>query len=306
MKNKMLPFLFSTLVLAGCSTIQENVANVDQADLRYLPDWRLGNIQEKKDPELHRRERDFARFSWSYAIASDVVYEDAEHIPFAENETWTQLDIDQEDLLSTGFYGKSWVRTLPDNTSELVVSFRGTDSAVDFFRGNFVFVPYIFGTTQFDAAMQFTDDAISAAKKQHIGYSKLVLVGHSLGGGLAQYVQPFKENSLAVVFNPSPNKGRIYSLFSSHVSDINAVRLYEDGEALEFVRWLALDFDIEPDQSPMEEGERTIWLDFFTSGAFEGHGIKDFTMALVKLAAEDGDTEAKSVVDVLKKRRKEG
>lgn len=306
MYKKLASIALTAILIAACSSTPEKTGDYAKADLRDLPDWRLGPVDNKPGKDAHIRERAFATFSYPYAIASDVVYEDPEQIPFPIKENWLDLKINQDDLLSDGFYARAWIRTLSDESKELVVTFRGTDAPNDFWNGNLAVIPFIFGTTQFDAAIEFTNDSIAKAKEMGVEYKQLVLAGHSLGGGLAQYVQVFTENSLAVVFNASPNKGRLYSLFSSHVSDVNSVRLYENGEVLKYFRWALLDFDTSFDKTPEGEGERTIWLDFFTDGAFDGHGIQDFAMALVKLAAEAGDDGAKSVVKTLKDRRPAG
>lgn len=203
----------------------------------------------------------------------------------------------KEKDIKIGFYAKSWLK-VKGECKTLVASFRGTDSVwKDFFKGNFVFFPHPIGGTQFDAALDFVDRTI----KDTISYDKIIFTGHSLGGGLAQYAQRFYKNSKAIVFDSSPNKGRIYSLFSKKY-DPNTVRVYEKGEILELPRKL-LDADRKWDWTPNKTGKSTIWMDFFSDGALDGHNMSDLAMSLVRVAASAGDKEALNVIKSLEDKR---
>ncbi|WP_288129734.1 Mbeg1-like protein [Microbulbifer sp.] len=279
-------------------------------DTRELPDF-WHEKSDKQNTEVYlERERVFSKYSWKYAIASSIVYEPEVHeepFPDIESLGWTNI------LCSTktdhcikneepeiGFYADAWVT----DSHELVISFRGTDSLwKDFLKGNLVIAPLIFGRTQFNAALDFSTAIIEQAKMDELEFNRITFTGHSLGGGLAQYSQRFFEDAKSIVFDPSPNRGRIISLFTrSDSQPYNATRVYEKGEILELLR-KGLDPDINFDWAPDKTGKSTIWMDFYTDDPVKAHSIRDLAMSLVKVSAIDGHHEARKYMDIIRSKR---
>ena len=273
-------------------------------DLRELPCFWFST--EKTDTQYKETlmSQEFANESFVYAIAAFDVYEkptlEKESIPFPSSEDWSEIVLVQ-DIPETGFYAKSYIRKTTNGDRELVISFRGTSGEIeDWTRGNLFFTNLFFTDNQFDNALDFTNDSIEIAEKNG-GYNSLVFVGHSLGGGLAQYSQRFYKTSRAVVFDSSPNRGRIYSIFNK-LYPIDSLRIYERGEVLDYLR-KPLDFDAGYDEKPTGPGKKTRWMSFYSGGPASQHDMQDFAINLVKVAASTGNKDALDIIENLEKDR---
>jgi len=266
------------------------------------------DLDLSKDRVLSLEERKYAIISWVYSAVADRVYLEPENLCFPFDEKWREVRVSPEKVAkmsNNGFFAQAWHRTRASGERELIVAYRGTDSVDDFWYGNFSFFENPLSVSQFDSAIEFRDLVISETKKNgELTFDYMVFVGHSLGGGLAQYAQDFTENSKAFVFNASPNRGRLYSLFRAHKSHKFVTRLYEKGEILKWPRWLLFDFDSSDNSNPGGPGMNTRWFQFYEDHLIENHNMKDFSAALTKLAAVAGDQQAIAVIDYLKRRRR--
>ncbi|MDO6560267.1 Mbeg1-like protein [Paraglaciecola chathamensis] len=286
--------IMMTLIVSGCSS----TPTVEQQSLDLRPlhaSWTDGS--DKGVP----RAKLFADSVSIYAIAAYDVYDDSpiliEQIPFPKNEKWTQLLPNKGLEEDIGFAAKAWLRELNDQTKELVISYRGTDDFwKDFFNANLIFVKNPLDRTQFDAALEFAMAVKQAV--DGINISKTIITGHSLGGGLAEYVQRLYPESMAVTFDTSPNQGRLYSIFTSKY-DKNVIRVYEKGEILQYLRY-ALSPDLVWDEIPTEEGTRTIWYQFYNSNPLLAHGMRDLAISLIKVSALNNNASATSVLNQVK------
>ncbi len=250
--------------------------------------------------------QNFAKASFVYAIAANDAYEKpsslSESIPFPSSEKWLP-EILSRNIPKTGFFAKSWVRRTNTGAKELVISYRGTSGDVeDWTRGNFFITNLFFIDNQFDNAFEFAKDSVNKSKERN-GFDSIVFTGHSLGGGLAQYVQRYFKDSRAIVFDSSPNKGRIYSIFDWNKYPDNSLRIYEKGEVLEYIR-KPLDFDAGYDESPFGVGKKTRWMSFYQGGPVAQHDMQDFAISLVKVAASTGHMDALDVIKQLEIKRK--
>ena len=281
-------------------------------DTRRLPDfWHIPPEDEATQKYLDR-EREFSKYSWKFAIASSIVYAAKDHeepLPQLKKLGWTNIRCStkentcvENEESDIGFYANAWIT---DNR-ELTISFRGTDSIwKDFFKGNLVVAPKIFGRTQFDAALDFSNSIITQAETDELRYDSIVFTGHSLGGGLAQYSQRFFKKSQSIVFDPSPNRGRLFTLFSKGPRyPYNSTRVYEKGEILELLR-KGIDPDLNFDWSPGKSGKSTIWLDFYADGPQRGHSIRDLAMSLTKVSAIAGSNDASRYLNKIQTSRRE-
>jgi hypothetical protein len=303
----------NNFVNSGCETMTEypeySSAPASQiskktVDLRELPCFWFST--EKTDTQYKETliSQKFAVESFVYAIAAFDAYEkptsEKESIPFPSSEDWSEIVL-VNDTPETGFYAKSYIRKTKNGDRELVIAFRGTSGEIeDWTRGNLFFTNLFFIDNQFDNALDFTNDSIKLAEKNG-GYNSLVFVGHSLGGGLAQYAQRYYKTSRAVVFDSSPNRGRIYSIFDK-LYPIDSLRIYERGEVLDYLR-KPLDFDAGYDEKPTGPGKKTRWMSFYSGGPVSQHDMQDFAINLVKVAASTGNEDALNIIEKLEKDR---
>jgi hypothetical protein len=274
-------------------------AGLPYADLRPLMDhW-----DPSKKPRNLKRPAEFAKYSYPYAIASVKAYDaspEEAFIHFPVGEVWDPYEKCHYTEECIGFAAKSWLRKKPGGTRELVIAFRGTQFTQwsDWRYANFVPISQACCHNQYKAALFYAKSVVTSAGADRSGI-RVILTGHSLGGGLAEYCQRFIQNSEAVTFDPSPNQGVLYALGRRETRK-DAVRVYERGEILAFFRYIGSP-DIKRECSPEGEGVRAIWLDFYNSDPLSAHSIHDLAMSLVKVADLNGDAGAKSVHDQMKR-----
>jgi hypothetical protein len=288
---KIIILLFFSLSLFACVTTDlsrydpawETIGSNKPVDLRSLnPSW----FGEKGEQRATLRSKSFALETSIYSIAAYEVYDKCfiayESIPFPRIERWQPLAPDRRHL-NTGFFARSWLRTKANGKQEVVIVFRGTNPSelADWTRGNLVLTNFGIFDDQYGQALAYTRTLLSDMPSIDVK-----LVGHSLGGGLAQFVQRYIPQSQAIVFAPSPNKGRLRSLFyKNSVSPSNSIRIFEKGEFLQFFRWpLDPDFDFGSD-TLTSEGMKTRWIDGYIGNPISQHDLQDFSLLLLKIAA---------------------
>ena len=104
-----------------------------------------------------------------------------------------------------------------------VISFKGTDEKIDWLTGNFaagISIPY-------KSAKKHVKDYI----KKHPG-RKVIVTGHSLGGGIALSVSLW-EGVDAYVFNSSP---RVFDGLKNHAEHAVRKAIYQEGDILQKIR----------------------------------------------------------------------
>ena len=284
----------------ACSTITPKPLHTEK----------LNDSWVNSQTDAYLRARLFADRVAIYSILAVDVYDKdkslVEPIPFPKNEKFVAIlpnDGLEEDI---GFRGKAWLRYKNEKESipEVVIVFRGTQPLElnDWTRGNLAFFKGLY-RTQFDAALDFSIRVKQHLKKSNQHFTKVVLVGHSLGGGLAEYVQRFFKESKAVAFNTSPNTGTIYSLFSDKYEK-DVIRVHEKGEILQYLRSIA-SLDFKWDETPDESDDvKTVWLDFFFSLPFAAHDMRDFSMKLIQASEIEGNISSSNVMNQIRESMK--
>lgn len=107
-----------------------------------------------------------------------------------------------------------------NETNTLIISFRGTEGLKDWWYGNLL-------ASQNESGLNLFDQL----KKEYSSDTKFVVVGHSLGGGIALEVSLKRENVDAYVFNTSPRfSADGYNIENKRVS------IVEHGEVLKALR----------------------------------------------------------------------
>ena len=305
---KMIPFLLSVF-LNSCSSKYKS-ADIRDLGISWHPSpQKLAEIKGTKyDPT---RVRAFANYSAIYAIPTVAVYDTCsrkeEQIPFPDTEKWDEI-LPREVGISAkkGFAARAWIRSKRGQPKEVVIAYRGTSGVgegifKDFYYANLVPLTGAIMKNQYDLAYEYALKVKNTLPKKHTNLP-IVLTGHSLGGGLAEYVQRMLPGSKSITFDTSPNQGRLYSLFRKKTNKREAVRIYEKGEILSYFRYL-LSPDLKLEDTPLGSGVRAARFDFYRGGPFKQHGSHDLCMALIRVSASTGNCEAVSVIKQLELRR---
>ena len=155
-----------------------------------------------------------------------------------------QLSPDPADVVNdsrTSLYLEVWEKASTDSVDVAVV-FRGTNDLKDWWSNLRWFTRFIpIGWDQYTCVRREIPNIVDRAKARH-GSVRMITVGHSLGGGLAQqaaYAHP--EIKYAVAFDPSPVTG--FRSVPKAARDANRKgiaidRVYERGEILAYLRTL--------------------------------------------------------------------
>jgi hypothetical protein len=157
--------------------------------------------------------REAAQESFIYAQMAANTYGDP--IQFKLPREYSLIDMKGND--SIGFAYSIYKN---NETNTLIISFRGTEGFKDWWYGNLL-------TSQNKSGLALFDQL----KTEYPNDTKFVVVGHSLGGGIALEVSLKRENVEAYVFNTSPR-------FSADGYDIKnkRVSIVEHGEVLKALR----------------------------------------------------------------------
>lgn len=133
---------------------------------------------------------------------------------------------------------------IDDDTINVAIVFRGTDSLPDW-KANFRWFFKLFdGVTydHYDQLALISHSIVDSIKSNYTNQSiKIISIGHSLGGGLAQYMAyAIPEINHVYTFNSSPVTAyysvKLKALRNENKKNAVIYRLYESGEALTFIR----------------------------------------------------------------------
>lgn len=236
-------FLCILVGLAGCGPAKEKLTGCD-----HYSGW-CNEIRE------------LAKQSWKYGQLSKNVYKD--EFQFDISHLYVRIEDFQKEEID--FYSTLF----RDRTSgEYVLVFRGTDSPVDWKTGN-----NPFKQQQNIYALEVYDEI----KKKH-GMKEIIVVGHSLGGGIAIHISLNRENATAYSFNGSP-------VFKNHGNEENKrFSIVENGEILKLLRF------------PGREATQ-LYTSIGCSGGnpLTQHDMKSLALCLTQIAAIESEEAKKSL-----------
>ena len=171
---------------------------------------------------------------------------------------------------------------------EAVIAFRGTvPGSVGDWVSNFHW--FIRALPVYDQYDQVRDhiggfiDQIEAQPCYRKNVTRIVTLGHSLGGGLAQiaaYADPRVRRIYA--FDPSPVTGYSSGGLThrdENVRGLRSERIYEHGEILAYLRYFARQFT---PPTPCNPRIVNVRFDVLRGSALDQHGIDDLTSAFLR------------------------
>lgn len=164
-----------------------------------------------------------------YAMMASNSYHKDDRVRFdVEKNGWIQVDESGKQTTKPTkkhpLSGLAYDIYEKQGTDEVVFAIRGTDSKADYLTANFAVPPFSFQYREVNK--EFGEYIKNHPKK------KVIVTGHSLGGGLALSVSVHYGVD-AITFDPSP---RIFDGLGDHHLPAKRVVIYEGGEILEKVR----------------------------------------------------------------------
>ena len=190
------------------------------------------------------------KYLYDYARLSEIVYENHDGGNTTKYRSWTKLDIkprfyqDPEKINLSGLYYEVWKTERPNDKNLVSIVFKGTSSKNDW-DTNFRWLRRVISqqfSDYYDQLNIIADDIISEINTQVKNEPvEITSAGHSLGGGMAQFMAyRIKKIKKVYAFNSSPVTG-YYDIETAESLDQNKkgcriYRIYESGEALTYIR----------------------------------------------------------------------
>ncbi len=216
-----------------------------------------------------------------YAMMASNTYhkQDRTYFP-VEDLGWVRVDLDGNPALENeNSYSPCWLGRIFSSLQYdiwvnkqqriAVIAFKGTDEKIDWLDGNLaigVSIPYKSAKKHVKNYMQKHPD------------QKVVVTGHSLGGGLALSVSLW-EGVDAYAFNSSP---RVFDGFENHAAPAVRTAIYQEGDILQKLRRVSPKFlETVP--------EKDIIKTNFKYGEESNHRADLLAEGILRCATDDAD-----------------
>lgn len=253
------------------------------------------------EKEIAERAKKFLR-AWQYQFGSDRYLR-----CFDEADTYCQQQLGWTLPIGGGPAFQVWARTRyphrkHDACSEVSIAFRGTTGFVPDWITNADVVTHYFADDYY-VQLQRNVDAVIRKITQLDCYKRarqkpqIVSVGHSLGGGLAQFAalanKPTDPRIAKVfAFNSSPFTGASLierTTLSNNAAQLEIDRIYQSGEVLENIRKVSDKLELRStfprSSSPCRPRVRTVRFDAFEAPNSIGlHGMATLAAQTVQLS----------------------
>ena len=188
--------------------------------------------------------------------------------------------------------------------NEIVVAFRGTDfDQMNDWISNFRWLRRLFPQTfdQYAQVHLYISEILDKAVKTHgVSDPRIVSVGHSLGGGLAQQAAYADKRIRKVyAFNPSIVTGFRASgeAARKNAEGLEIDRIYQRGEILAFVRFAGARIVRPPSANPQVKLVRFNFL--ADRGWVYRHGINVLSLGLLAVAGAPAEWEARKTSQLI-------
>lgn len=184
--------------------------------------------------------RDWAPRYHEYAALAAIAYGAGTGVATPPGWAKSANPQDTVDDRASGLYFEVWEKTA-GSVAEVAVVFRGTSEPKDWWSNARFITRYVpIGWDQYDQVRRLIAGVVDRAKARHGQRLRMVTVGHSLGGGLAQqaaYAHPGIKQVFA--FDSSPLTGYQSVPVAERAINQRGIRIdrvYEKGEILAYVR----------------------------------------------------------------------
>ncbi|BFM48916.1 Mbeg1-like protein [Marinomonas sp. THO17] len=182
------------------------------------------------------------------------------------------------------FQADIWEYRQQDQVEKIAIVFRGTDGKGDW-DANLKLATEHSG--RMPAQYQIAKTLYNQLKsRDEYKQARVYLVGHSLGGSLAYHVSWYHENVLAFTFNASERKW-----VSGKATKATRYVLRENDEILTRIKFIRYFSPLAPDTVTAEE------YDFSLGNSIRQHNMYNFARGLLLLAAANGDSDAKAILN---------
>jgi len=265
-------FLMSIVLINGlffgCSIKEVKLPEAHKIDTPSIYSCStLPLIKKSNNEEYSEQEKEIAKKYFIYALFSSNSYKDKAYFSIPN---WKRV---KRYTAHTGFSADVYEKTINSKIEEVVIAFRGT---------NGLFFDSLFANLTFSKNGQYKNsDNLFDKILENKRYTsvKKVVVGHSLGGGLALHVSAKYDNVDAYVFNPSP---RLFIDKNDEVKKNKRIIIHEEGEILEKISKVL--------KNALKKIDYDIYAyDFFDKHLFKSHSIYPLARGLLLLSAVNND-----------------